>query len=307
LAKTFDSTPEILTRWLVPTSNGRRLCLGVVLALLLHAGLFAFFHWMTPPQEISVLESYHPKKAPVTVTLMPKPPRSRPATPAEAEPTPPVLTQNQKKTRSTIAESLVPKSLTPPQPKPQQVPESRHAPSRTQEHEKSFLPPSNEDYIASLREEGAKSGKITADGGDLPIENDTPAPAEGPTPLPRHEVKDLGLFQFSQAFRQRFAAYWNMKERWAPPQSPVLPGDVIYYKVYLNGDGTLERFENLTARDDSGKNYSDVDAIFRDVIEQVLPMPIPTRLKGPTGERVVVTQVIAIQVVGRNLPIQFSF
>lgn len=308
-ASPFAQAPPILQHWLVPQDSGRRFFVGTLIALLLHTGLIAFFHWFTPPQEISSLEHYLAKKAPVTVTFAPKPPQGQSARETETPKNVAVLTQKEKRTQQTILQPDAPERGTKSKVIPRAAPSaSKHQTLTPSTPVNPFLPPSNGDYIASLREEGAQSGQITADGGDLPIENETPAPTVGPTPKPRYEVKDLGVYQFSQAFRERFTAFWNMKERWAPPQSSLQPGDVIYYKVYLNGDGSLDRFENLTAQNGSGKNYSDVDAIFRDVIGQVLPMPIPSRLKTTTGDRrVVVTQVIAIQVVGRNLPIQFSF
>ena len=140
-------------------------------------------------------------------------------------------------------------------------------------------------------------------GGDIPIEGDTLSPTTAPKVKQRFGQKDLTLFQFNQEFKQRFAEIWNLKQRWLPPSSPLRPGQVVFYEVYINSDGTMNKYENLSAKQNKQVIYGDIDSIVEDVLKRVFPISVPGVIKNEQ----IVSQVIAIQVVGSNVPISFSF
>lgn len=164
-----------------------------------------------------------------------------------------------------------------------------------------FLPRSDSSFLQGVRDE-AKPELLNADSGDIPISNAAPVPQNGPIVQKRFGEKDLSLFQFSEEFRSRFSSIWNLKERFVPPASPLRPGDVVYYKVFISPDGSLEKFENVSQQKDRFKNFSDIDSIFSEVVTQVFPMTVPSKFA-----RHVITQLVAIQVVDRHSPIRFSF
>ena len=166
----------------------------------------------------------------------------------------------------------------------------------------SFLPQSNLGYTDQLRHQGAEQA-IEGSAGDIPILGQVPPPYNGPTVRQRYDAKDLSLFQFSQEFKERFGAIWNEEDRWVPPTSPLRPGDVVYYKVYVNTNGTLDHFENLTRKQKPNKDYSDLDKLFTTVISGVFPMSVPDRI--PKNAQI--AEVLAIQVVdGSSMVMHFS-
>lgn len=167
-----------------------------------------------------------------------------------------------------------------------------------------FLPHSRTDFFRGLRNEAQNSEDTQAQGGDIPIPGKSTSPIEQPRIQDRHSVRDLGLFQFSEEFRNRFGAIWNEQDRIVPPDSPLRPGDVVFYKVYINDDGTLNHYENTSAKRFSQKDFSHLDRIFSDVIQRVFPMVVPPQF---SKKGKIITQMVAIQVVDRSLPMNFSF
>lgn len=169
----------------------------------------------------------------------------------------------------------------------------------------SFLPNSNMNYLNSLRQQKTRvNDSRVLSGGDTPIEGPSLAPTNDPPRLSRFVEKDMSLLQFTQEFRERFSAVWNAQERIVPPSSPLRPGDVVYYRVYIKSNGLLEKYENLSQNLHPLKNYVDIDQLFLTVLNQVFPMSVPPKF---ANKDIILTQDLAIQVVGRNQPIQFSF
>ncbi|WP_338634962.1 hypothetical protein [Spirobacillus cienkowskii] len=165
-----------------------------------------------------------------------------------------------------------------------------------------FLPSSSPSYIDKLRKESLKHPQIVGDSGDVPIVGDDLAPRMTPKISNRYSVKDLRLFQFSLEFKERFSGIWNAKERWLPPTTVLRPGDVVYYKLYIQGDGTLKKFENLSHKRAPLIDFTPVDKMIEEVITKVFPMNVP-----PHFTHNMFTEVVAIQVVGTNRTIQYSF
>lgn len=167
-----------------------------------------------------------------------------------------------------------------------------------------FLPRANQTFLKQLREQQQINSDFQAQGGDVPVLGKSMPLVQMPKTQDRYRTQDLSLFQFSQEFRNRFGAIWNEQDRIVPPASPLRPGDVVFYKIYINDDGTLNRYENVSAKRFSSKDFSHLDVLFSDVIARVFPMKIPEKFSKKGN---VITEMIAIQVVDRNLPMKFSF
>ena len=168
----------------------------------------------------------------------------------------------------------------------------------------SFLPNSDNNYVNALRQQNsAPSKSIQTDDGDIPIEGPSLAPTNEPRVLSRYAEKDMSLFQFTQEFRERFGAIWSSEDRVVPPTSPLRPGDIVYYKIFINSNGSLLKFENISQSSRPQKDYSDLDKIFSHVIARVFPMSVPPKF---AHKNIVLTEVVAIQVVDRNVPVRFS-
>ncbi|KAB8033325.1 hypothetical protein [Fluviispira multicolorata] len=165
----------------------------------------------------------------------------------------------------------------------------------------SLLPQSSPSYIDQIRRESQQDKIIHGDGGDIPIIGKNNAPSSEPQIKERFASKDYSLYQFSLEFKEKFGAIWNSKDRMLPPESPLRPGDVVYYKVYIKGDGYLEKFENLTQKKNPNKDFSGADLVFKEVVTHVLPMSVPPRFAHS-----IVTEVMAIQVVSSNVFVQYS-
>lgn len=168
----------------------------------------------------------------------------------------------------------------------------------------SFLPHANNDFINSLRQEAQNPSEMQASGGDIPIEGKSAPLIQEPRIQERRSVQDMSLFQFTQEFRNRFGAVWNSQDRVLSPRSPLRPGDVVFYKVYINDDGTLNHYENISEKRFSKKDYSHLNDMFSGVISRVFPMKLPPKY---AHHGAIITEIVAIQVVDRTLPMQFSF
>lgn len=165
---------------------------------------------------------------------------------------------------------------------------------------KSFLPSGNQSYLDKIRGEALKPRHVYGDSGDIPISAGTPEPYQGTIIKSRFEYKDLSLLQFSMEFKERFSGYWNMKERILPPESELRPGEVIFFKLYIRKDGSLQKVENLNRKKTPLKDFSGVDNIVREVLEKVFPMTMP-----PSFDKSIVTEIIAIQIIGLNSAVQY--
>ena len=127
-------------------------------------------------------------------------------------------------------------------------------------------------------------------------------PQNHPQIKERFLVQNLASYQFREDFKTKFSAIWNLEERWVPPESSLQAGDVVFYKFYIQKDGTLQKFENLSRARHRDKDYSVLDTIMAHIIAQVFPLTIPDVLQQNP-----ITEVIAIQVVGPYGPIRYSF
>ncbi len=182
---------------------------------------------------------------------------------------------------------------------------SSHQEDQTPVQPQSLMPSSNSSFFQNLREQSRVPDKpIVGEEGDVPIEGPSLAPTNEPRVVSRFSEKDMTMFQFTKEFQERFGAVWNSEERVISPSSPLRPGDVVYYKIYINTNGHMEKYENLSRLKNPQKNYDEVDSMFASVISHVFPMSVPPKF---ANKNLTLTEVIAIQVVDRNRPVQFSF
>lgn len=274
-------------RWIYP-KNQKGLALIFLISALLHVILILVYFFSTKQQEITFSSK---EESQVNVTLIP---------PKKA------IAKSQQQERNQVTPSTKKENhkilLT------DQNPNSKSpilAPNRQHRQDlSSFMPHSNSNFIRSLRKEAQDPIDFQATGGDIPVIAHSTSPIQSAKIQDRHSVKDLSLFQFSEEFRNRFGAIWNEQDRVVPPASPLRPGDVVFYKVYINDNGTLNKYENISAKRFSQKDFSHLDVIFSSVIGKVFPMMIPSKF---AHQGKIITEIVAIQVVDRNLPMQFSF
>lgn len=165
-----------------------------------------------------------------------------------------------------------------------------------------FMPNASQEFMQKLQNSAQQAPQMTADGGDIPLTG-TERRLDIPTYADRYVQKDLSLFQFGQIFKERFGSAWNAEDRWLPPTSPLRPGNVIYYKVFINSDGSLNHYQNISHLQKPNMDYSHLDEIFAKVIPNVFPLPLPAKL----AQEKIVTQILAIQVVDKNLFMRFGF
>jgi hypothetical protein len=274
-------------KWIYPKKQ-KGMALIFLISALLHVTLIVVYFFSTKQQEIT---SASKEESQVHVTLIP--PKKAIAKSQQQETN--QATPSTKKENHKILltdENLRSKS-------PIMAPNRHHRQDLS-----SFMPHSNSDFIRGLRKEAQDPTDFQAADGDIPIVGKSTSPIQSAKIQDRHSVKDLSLFQFSAEFRNRFGAIWNEQDRVVPPASPLRPGDVVFYKVYINDDGTLNKYENISAKRFSQKDFSHLDVIFSSVIGKVFPMMIPPRF---AHQGKIITEIVAIQVVDRSLPMQFSF
>jgi hypothetical protein len=314
--------------WLYPQKQDNLLYI-IVFSVLLHVSCFYLLSFMKPEnlKPLQEISSESPPKAPVNIRFTDgKMSKSSPnheqsnkklgVTNIPKNHSGGVLSDNNPNSKS---KTLVPENLLTPDM------EARKNPfiSKLQPHEKkkdspasipkepqktetngidAFLPNSSSSYVDQLRKDSYNQQQIEGDSGDIPVIGDDLAPRNGPKIVERYAVRDMSLYQFSQEFKERFSGIWNSQERWVPPSSPLRPGDIVYYKLYIKGDGSLQKFENLSHKKKPEKDFSAVDKMIAEVVAQVFPMTVPPRFA-----QNLVTEIIAIQVVGTNRPVQYSF
>lgn len=292
------------SRWLYEQREKNWLNI-VILSLAIHALIFCLLYYIKPTKEIAADQN----SSSIKINFSQKP------TQTEKK-----LTLSQKlkskffKKKSSILTDTKKNSqnkfFAPSQPNIHETTKDKNIVSipQHQNHEKnlnSFLPNSNSNYLNNLRQKAQiPQTQIQGDDGDIPVEGPSLAPTNQPKVLSRYAEKDMTMFQFTQEFRERFGAVWNSEERIVPPTSPLHPGDIVYYKVYIRSNGKLEKYENLSRASHPQKDYSDIDKLFSSVIGQVFPMSVPPKF---ANKNIILTEVIAIQVVDRNMPVRFSF
>jgi len=259
--------------------------IAVFVSFFLHITLLFLIAYLLNTTEIKTLTADSEEPPPINVTLdPPQQPKKEEKTQKEPE-----------KSRVLTTDQPESDNIVPSEPeKPSELPNKSH------DLEK-FFPRSNPEYLKKLREQAERPKQIEGDSGDIPIRGQERR-RDVPMIVERFDHKDLSLFQFSKMFHDRFGSVWNSKERWVPPESPLRPGDVVYYKVYINPDGTLDHIENLTNQMKPDLNTEALDKTFEEVLTQTLPMKLPARLE----KNVQVTEVVAVQVVNKTLFMNFG-
>lgn len=220
---------------------------------------------------------------------------------------PPEYENKEQKTEKKETISPTDRILTTERPNAPAIPTLKEEPQKKPVAEspglEKFLPKSHSEYFEKYRHETEKNPKeMTADGGDILVRGKSEPRRDIPMVVDRYDHKDLSLLQFSQMFHERFASVWNSVERWVPPESPLQAGDVVYYKIYINPNGTLDHVENLTHKMRPTLNTDHLDKIFNEVVAQTLPMQLPAKLE----KNVQVTEILAIQVVNKTLFMNFG-
>lgn len=321
---TFRETEIHYSTWLYPQKQESLLRI-IVISVFFHAICFYLLSFLKPDlfKEINEIQ----QKPPVNIrftdgTMAKSSPKHSPSNKKSGIENIPknhsggVLTDNNPNSKS---KTLVPESLFTPdmearknpfvskrQPNERKKDSPAILPKTPRERESdginAFLPHSSPSFVDRLRQDSQNQQQIEGDSGDIPVVGDNLAPRNGPKIVERFAVRDMSLYQFSQEFKERFGGIWNSQERWVPPSSPLRPGDIVYYKLYIKGDGSLQRFENLSHKRQPQKDFSAVDKMIAEVVGQVFPMTVPSQFA-----RNLVTEIIAIQVVGTNRPVQYSF
>lgn len=325
---TFRETEIHYTIWLYPEKKDNLLNI-IILSVLLHA-LFGYFLYFFKPNNTfnEITTTSAPNKPPIHIQFTDGqisnssptkvlPDKKKKTTFIPKNHSGGVLSDNNPNSKSKV---LVPESLLSPNNEAKKNPfiskrnptnKDRDDPASISKNRErgspangldSFLPNSSSSYIDQLRKNTQNNQKIEGDSGDIPVVGDDLAPRNGPKVIERFSVRDLGLYQFSQEFKEKFSGIWNSRERWVPPSSPLRPGDIVYYKLYIKGDGSLQKFENLSHKRLPQKDFTAVDKMIEEVVSRVFPMTVPPRFA-----QNLVTEIVAIQVVGINSPVQYSF
>ncbi len=256
-----------------------------VLSIILHIVLFCLLTYLTKTVPIETISADNKEEQPIKVTFNPPEVAKEPKKLKPKEPKSKVLTQESPKSPFSV----------PSRPSKKPV-----VPEKSQGLEK-FLPRSNPQFLNKMRQQRKSPTEITGDGGDIPMKG-TDRRRDIPRVVERFEHKDMSLYQFSKMFHDRFGAVWNSTDRNVPRHSPLRPGNVVYYKVFINPDGTLSHFENLTNKMYPNLDTEALDVVFEDVIAKTLPMKLPARLE----KNIQVTEVVAIQVVDKTLFMNFG-
>lgn len=289
------------SRWIFPT-NDKNWYSVIVISILFHVALFALLSYLKPKTEVVADQT----SKPIHVHFGNS---NKNSSNLASKQTP--LVEGPKKHRILVDKNPHSKSTfnslsqeNPPgkkeENKPSQTPQNQ-VNSQTQPNR--FLP--GPDYFQGLPKETKENTEpFQADGGDIPIEGPSLAPRNGPQIVHRYVEKDMSLFQFSKEFRERFGAIWNSEDRILPLGSALKPGDIVYYKIYIRTDGNMDKYENISKLKQPQKDFSDADEIFAKVIAQVFPMQVPPKYE---NQNKVISEILAIQVVGRNAPVRYSF
>ena len=293
------------SRWIYHKEKIRwTVFLTVLFSILFHVGLFFLLKSIGSPEIVQEAKSpasisVHFNEPPINNTKEKHPIKDF-FFPKKKK----ILTDNNKNSKSPF--------VAPAAPKPnvsQIAPQEKVA--NKQEKEKpgrslsDFMPNANSSFAQSMQRPPQQNDRAVNDaGGDMPTEGPSLEPSNGPRIIKRFEEKDMGLFQFNQEFRERFANVWNSKDRILPPTSPLRPGDLVYYKVFVNSSGKLVKYENLSRMQHPELDYSDAERIFSEVLNRTLPINVPPEYE---ATKKILAVTIAIQVVGPNGPVMFSF
>ena len=263
-------------RWFYTTANKRVFYGGLGASCFLHAVILCFLLYTTPKDYITSSDV-----GPTHLTMDLKEaqrqeaqsPRSSPLRPSQPQPAPSAKSSQK-------IDSAVPR-LAP-------------LPRSSTRNLSSFLPRS-EGFVPHSHD-AQHAQKNSA-----PLADDPYRPQQ--KIVERFSTQDRSLYQFTQIFRERFAAIWNSEERLLPPTSALRPGDIVYYKIYILPSGKLDHYENITQPVPPQGYDPNMEKIFQSVILQVFPLSVPGRYK----DHQIITEIIAINVVGPNSPMRFNF
>jgi hypothetical protein len=138
-----------------------------------------------------------------------------------------------------------------------------------------WLPRANSSFLQNQRDLGAESGTDASD-----AEQVLP---EGRFKKWREQVvtTEFSTLAYRLDLERRFSEAWG-GVRMLPPFSRFSgrTGELIVYNVVINRDGTLRRIVNLSALEQSERDFSSVDILVQEFSDSVFPMnPIPVRIR----------------------------
>lgn len=139
-----------------------------------------------------------------------------------------------------------------------------------------FLPQSNTAFLERQQRIGAASGDVLANEDVLPETQ-----GEEVSERPNVVTTEFSTLAYRLELERRFADAWG-GTRMLPPYSRFSGrvGEIIVYNVLINRDGSLLRVVNLSALEQSDRDFSAVDLLVRDFADSVFPLnPIPERIR----------------------------
>jgi hypothetical protein len=138
-----------------------------------------------------------------------------------------------------------------------------------------FLPSSQSEFAENQRRLGAQ-GSADAESSEEVLPQ-----KEMRTLRPNVVTTEFSTLAYRLELERRFSDAWG-GVRILPPYSRFSgrTGELIVYNVVINRDGTLRRIVNLSALEQSERDFSAVDGLVQDFAESVFPMnPIPARIR----------------------------
>ncbi len=138
-----------------------------------------------------------------------------------------------------------------------------------------FLPSDQSDFAENQRRVGA--GTARAEGSSETLLPDAVLPALRPNVV----TTEFSTLAYRLELERRFSDAWG-GVRVLPSYSRFSgrTGELIVYNVVINRDGTLRRIVNLSAIEQSDRDFSAVDSLVQDFADSVFPMnSIPARVR----------------------------
>lgn len=171
--------------------------------------------------------------------------------------------------------SAVPDSSTSPIP---QSPPVKDEPLNFSPGLKTLLPQASPKLLDAQRNYGLTMGRGAVAGDVAETRGDAPDISEG-VEKPRIIVREYPFASFMEAFNQRFAEAWG-GTRQLPRDAHFqgIVGEYIEYDLLIGRDGSLKQVINVSARKQPERDFTAVDDAFLEVVDSVLPYPVPERL-----------------------------
>ncbi len=137
-----------------------------------------------------------------------------------------------------------------------------------------LLPGANSEFLENQRRMGEMSGEV-------PSYNEEILPEKSEAvQRPNVVTTEFSTLAYRLDLERRFADAWG-GIRVLPAYSHFMgrTGEIIVYNVVVNRDGTLRRIVNLTALEQSERDFLAVDRLVREFADSVFPLnPIPSRI-----------------------------